>query len=644
MRGLLILLLSFLTVSSALASSDWIYGNSATFVFQVSESAKLVRYGDNPYVELVRGYLDFFPRNDSRQQVELLVTFPASLATSDSLEYAWMRPAGSELVLSLYSQITTSSKSFRVKDRVAFPQLTTHDKYVSPSSSIDSDNDEIRGIASELAADKDDLYEVVFAMADWVSTNIRYEMTPETRDFAQKSSWVMENRVGVCDEITSLFIALLRSVGIQAKYISGFAYSTNDTGAPHAWAEVFFPGYGWIPFDVTNGQFGYVDVSHIKLKESVDSAVPTSRYEWKAHNVDLFSSPLRLNCSLIEASGKVATGLQISLEPYSSRMAPGSYNYIEAKLLNPNGYYVSSQLRVTAPAELEVSPSFVNVVLHPYESKSVYWQLRLSGALSEDYMYTLPFVLHAGGNSSTTLIVGSKDSPRYSNAQIDEILRMRQPTPAKKSNGNLILRCSPGLAEYYTDEAVEIDCWAKNVGNSRPVKVCSERDCRILGTATRVAFRFPALSRSTSLGFTAQADKLFAQDKVFVQVLPTPNVTIGEVEHPKVVSYKENYFLSFDINKQDGDDPQQLLVIVNTKETTKSWEFQDFNESRNFIVEMSGSALRSGRNPVKIVVSYYDRHKHRFKDEREVNIQLENIPLLSRMRMLYTDFIESLFR
>jgi transglutaminase-like putative cysteine protease len=89
-------------------------------------------------------------------------------------------------------------------------------------------------------------------------------------------------------------------VGIPARYVSGLAY-TNWEGkngwGPHAWAEVYFPGYGWVAYDITYGQFGYVDATHIKLKESVDSKEPSTLYIWKARSADIKTRKLEFSTS-----------------------------------------------------------------------------------------------------------------------------------------------------------------------------------------------------------------------------------------------------------------------------------------------------------------------------------------------------------
>lgn len=60
---------------------------------------------------------------------------------------------------------------------------------------------------------------------------------------------------GVCQDHAHVFIAGARSIGIPARYVSGYLLHT-DTGeesdASHAWAEALVPDLGWVGFDVAN--------------------------------------------------------------------------------------------------------------------------------------------------------------------------------------------------------------------------------------------------------------------------------------------------------------------------------------------------------------------------------------------------------
>lgn len=71
---------------------------------------------------------------------------------------------------------------------------------------------------------------------------------------------VMHNRRGVCQDFAHLQIGCLRSLGVPARYVSGYIYGGDRNGAAHltgsqashAWLAVFCPTLGWVDFDPTN--------------------------------------------------------------------------------------------------------------------------------------------------------------------------------------------------------------------------------------------------------------------------------------------------------------------------------------------------------------------------------------------------------
>lgn len=72
---------------------------------------------------------------------------------------------------------------------------------------------------------------------------------------------VLEQRRGVCQDFAHLQIGCLRSLGLPARYVSGYLRTHPRPGQPrlvgadasHAWLSVWLPNHGWIDHDPTNG-------------------------------------------------------------------------------------------------------------------------------------------------------------------------------------------------------------------------------------------------------------------------------------------------------------------------------------------------------------------------------------------------------
>lgn len=87
-----------------------------------------------------------------------------------------------------------------------------------------------------------------------------FEFKPGFTTLATPLTEVMEQRKGVCQDFAHLGIACIRSLGLPARYVSGYIETIAPAGkekltgvdASHAWFSVFIPQSGWIDFDPTN--------------------------------------------------------------------------------------------------------------------------------------------------------------------------------------------------------------------------------------------------------------------------------------------------------------------------------------------------------------------------------------------------------
>jgi transglutaminase-like putative cysteine protease len=83
---------------------------------------------------------------------------------------------------------------------------------------------------------------------------IRFDTNPT--DAATTAAEAFALRRGVCQDLTHIFIAAARHLGVPARYVSGYfhrADGVTDQEAGHAWAEAKVPELGWVGFDPANG-------------------------------------------------------------------------------------------------------------------------------------------------------------------------------------------------------------------------------------------------------------------------------------------------------------------------------------------------------------------------------------------------------
>lgn len=126
------------------------------------------------------------------------------------------------------------------------------------------------------------LLEAVSELTGRIFTDIAYKTGVTSLDTSPDD--VLALRQGVCQDFAHLQIACLRSMGLAARYVSGYLETLPPPGqtklqgadASHAWVSVFVPGLGWVDVDPTNNCFvsgrhictawgrDYADVSPVK--------------------------------------------------------------------------------------------------------------------------------------------------------------------------------------------------------------------------------------------------------------------------------------------------------------------------------------------------------------------------------------------
>jgi transglutaminase-like putative cysteine protease len=85
---------------------------------------------------------------------------------------------------------------------------------------------------------------------------------------------------GSCRDLAVLMIAALRSLGIAARFVSGYLNLDDDDddrvmdGNTHAWVQVYVPGPGWVDFDPSNGMVGNRNLVRVAVVREPREAIP----------------------------------------------------------------------------------------------------------------------------------------------------------------------------------------------------------------------------------------------------------------------------------------------------------------------------------------------------------------------------------
>jgi transglutaminase-like putative cysteine protease len=111
-------------------------------------------------------------------------------------------------------------------------------------------NDDIRALAqsARTSADIRGMHKLMHAVRDAVDYQTG-ATNPHTT-----AAEALKDGEGVCQDHTHIFISAARSMGIPARYVSGYFLTGADepSEANHAWAEAWLEGLGWVGFDPAN--------------------------------------------------------------------------------------------------------------------------------------------------------------------------------------------------------------------------------------------------------------------------------------------------------------------------------------------------------------------------------------------------------
>lgn len=87
-----------------------------------------------------------------------------------------------------------------------------------------------------------------------------FEYRPATTSVATRAVESLGRRMGVCQDFAHVMIGAMRSIGLAARYVSGYLLTQPPPGqerlvgadASHAWVSVWCPQHGWVALDPTN--------------------------------------------------------------------------------------------------------------------------------------------------------------------------------------------------------------------------------------------------------------------------------------------------------------------------------------------------------------------------------------------------------
>lgn len=110
----------------------------------------------------------------------------------------------------------------------------------------------VRELSKTIIEDETNPYLIARKVFEWIRTNMPWASALEYSTIPSLTGYALQKMYGDCGIVTMLFMSILRYNGIPCKWQSGWMLQPGSV-TMHDWCEVYFEGYGWIPFDVSFG-------------------------------------------------------------------------------------------------------------------------------------------------------------------------------------------------------------------------------------------------------------------------------------------------------------------------------------------------------------------------------------------------------
>jgi len=619
--------------------------NTLSTVVTIGNSFVLTPTSNSYNIKYVNVSLLSYPRNDVRQVVSEISTVPKSVVGS-AISFFYIDPTLDVYNIRMDARVTTRNVFDEIKAPVSFPLNNLDGSlyvYLQPTPIIDV-TPEIKDLASELIGDKTDLYDVEYVLAEYVRKNVAYDLGSLTSDVNQKSSWVLANKIGVCDEITNLFISLNRAAGIPTRFVSGIAYTNlNDTfgtfWVPHAWAEVYFPGYGWIPYDVTYGEYGFIDAGHIKLMDSFESSSSNIDYNYLGNNVKLQPGKIDMNVSVINYGDDVRSRYSFVATVYDDEMGFGSYDMVSVVVKNDQDYYQIADLYLGETEGVNIiedsKETVLNktihrkqVLLRPHESQTIYWIIQVANGLNKKFIYTLPISVYNTYNENSTTFVTARYDYKFIDLSFFKDLITSQTEESVKAYSQFVyLDCVSDRNSTYLENNISVDCMLDNRGDKifDNISICIDNTCSIRDLAIQKIPLHYILGFDTiglkNVEIKVYNDEFTKVSYIPINVLDKPNASITDLTYPDNVNYGDAFNIGFTLAKDSKSNPTNLTITLKSETNKVEWTFPEYDVDQTFTINSNGDTMKPNKNNYKLVVQYEDETGLSYITEKDFTIQ-----------------------
>lgn len=231
-----------------------------------------------PAGEIIRAWLPFPFDNGRQRNFKLISSTSAPTHSSNSLHHTiYMekkavkdKPTRFEMKFSYEVGAQIFHKGDILRNLMPYDKESDlYKKYTAQELPHMLVNDKMFNLAMSIVGEETNPVIQASLIYDWISANYPWAGAIDYSTIPCMPEYVLNIDHGDCGQVSLLYISLLRSLGIPARWESGWEFPDLSAGY-HDWAEIYFEGTGWVPTDVSRGRTTHNEPFQDFYKTSID--------------------------------------------------------------------------------------------------------------------------------------------------------------------------------------------------------------------------------------------------------------------------------------------------------------------------------------------------------------------------------------
>ncbi|MCF7860979.1 transglutaminase-like domain-containing protein [Candidatus Woesearchaeota archaeon] len=666
-------------------SLQTIYDNTfITYMVNISLDIEIVKLLPESSMEYVMATISTIPTSNYYQDIELISsnidltntinndqsgTFSQDIETAEQIKYYEEKPTGKKTLYLSYV-VNRSTTNIPITTTIDYPLAVSSEEfkqYLEPVNAndfselkqdeylnqyieqvrefgLDQDNTQIQNDdpsdnrlmdKKESDDNQKDLLTIVVNTQDLIFRTLDYEATLSSTSKTVEE--ILDNKYGSCIDHSILFVHTLRSLGIPARFVYGVVYDVSQKSAQkHVWAEVFFPGYGWLPFDPTTNSGPNLDLAHIKLKHYSKATEPLVTYSFVGDYVELKRSNPNVNVIPLNIGPKADPKIELSASLLNEQVGFNSYNLILSRLKNKQDQYLVTDIFIRPDKDVKLDKSKrQKMILKPNSTENMVWLFKTS----EDSAYAIQVYTYEDQSVSLRLHA----SNQYANISPQQILDSKNTfekygTLSPLESLGIIIECSLNESRIYKYENTTMHCTINNSGNKQiQGQLCFDgckqialqpSDFRQYDFDLMVPFDTPEGIEYIMDG-TVAIEGITQPLKGLVHVLKIPDIEISIENYPLMMYINSSEKVTFYLDYPEGNMVNNLtLEMRNNGKTFWEYSYGELTKRMEFAVPLDAKHLNEGNNTVELIINYNgDKGKpYTRKQSFPIHLKLGSIP------------------